>query len=604
MKKLYTLTVCVLVCLTGIAQPSYYQPWDSATATVPLNFMTLNVGDTSHPYIWLSYNESSSAGVDNFTHSTATGPNSHHQLITSNGTDPCRCFQINGNNYVHENYLPTPDVIAKPDGSPVDTVIRLGSTSLNNNSQIEYWFYPKISESTLLVCFSFTEEDVTYHAADVNPRFYIEVLDGETNQLIQSGYYPTETATATGNLTPTNTNWPYSRFLAVPSGENSGQDHSVWSDDLQSNIYYWAFPQTTPTTFPYRECPSAQTSGQSFYTVKWFEYKPIAFDLSDYASQGKSVKLRIRTRSCEYFAHWAYGLFYAKMVSGGGTVTATDDNPVFHLSVPSGFMEQTYEWRYGYDSLDASNRPLLDVYNTPAGITVPNVYDIFIDPDAAIAAGSPVWPYYRCDVKSYTGVPFSFEYYLRTYHLDADFTYETDADNDIVQFQDASIVYHSTPSPNAGWDTIYENAYPLRWYVLQNGEFILFAENESNPSYTFTPSTVTDGQATVMLVVSDNQGQVYDTVMKTFPISLSDVPARERETVTVMPNPTNGSVRVSADQNIQSIHILNTDGKLLNTVTVQDKATALDLGSYDGGLFLLDIRFKDGTSAVKKVVKR
>ena len=135
MKKIITLTICVLVYLTGIAQPSYYQPWDSATATVPLNFMTLNVGSTSHPYIWLSYNESQSAGVDNFTHSTATGPNSHHQLITSNGADPCRCFNTTGSTYIHENYFPTTDVITKPNGAPVDTVIRLGSTTQNNNSQ-------------------------------------------------------------------------------------------------------------------------------------------------------------------------------------------------------------------------------------------------------------------------------------------------------------------------------------------------------------------------------------------------------------------------------------------------------------------------------------
>ena len=201
-------------------------------------------------------------------------------------------------------------------------------------------------------------------------------------------------------------------------------------------------------------------------------------------------------------------------------------------------------------------------------------------------------------------MPLSFEYFLRTYHLDADFTYEQDGDS--VHFEDASTLYYQTPpsSPTTGWDTVYDENPSLRWYVLQDEEFTLFAENESNPTYTFTSPTVTDGLATIMLVISDNQGLLYDTVVKSFPISLSEVPDHEHETVTVMPNPTNGSVRVSSDQNIQSIRILNAEGKLLNTVSVQDKATSLDLARYEGGLFLLNIRFQDGKSMVKKVVKQ
>ena len=602
MKKLYVLTVCVLVCLTCAAQ---YGAWKDGyvypngdlnapnpTYVGPLNFMTLDV--PNYPYVRLTYNESYS--VNEYESTSAFGPNNHHQLRTTDGPDPCRCINF-GSNSTHENYFPVPTIITKPDGSPVDTVIQLGSTSLNNNTQIEYWFYPQENESVLLVCFSFAAENVS-HDATINPRFYIEVLDAQTNQLIQSGYYPTEAAFNAGPpYTVTNPNWPYSRFLAVPSGNQSAQDHMSYGTDWYGNInYYWAHPEATPTTFPYRICPYAPSTS---WDVIWFEYTPLAFDLSDYAAQGKSVKLRIRNRSCEYFAHWSYGLFYAKMVSGGGTVAATDDNPVFHLSVPTGFMENSYEWHYGYDYTDALTRPELDIFYTP-GITASSPYDILIDQNSV----NHLWPYYCCTMLSYTGVPFVFEYYLRKYHLDADFTYEQDGDS--VHFQDASTVYYQTPATLAGggWDTVYDDTHFLRWYVKQNGAFTLFAENESSPSYTFTPATVSNGQATVMLVISDNQRQVYDTVVKTFPMSLSDVPAREREAATVMPNPTSGSVRVSADQDIQSIRILNADGKLLNTVTVQDKAATLDLGRYEGSLFLLDIRFQDGTSTVKKVVRR
>lgn len=603
MKKLYALTVCVLFCLAGSAQT--YAPWEPSQG--PLNFMTLDV--QNHPYIRLSHNNNgqiddydSQEGIANYG-----GERISHRLITTSQTDPCRCYQI-GNLYPHEDYL-LPSWSG--DGETQDTVVMLGCnvcsggcSPCSGNSQIEYWFYPQEEKSTLLVLFSFALENVIFHEASYNPRFYIEVLDGETENLIQNGYYPTEASNGTANEVP-NTNWPYSRFLAVPSGSNSAQDHYVWSDALQLNTYYWAFPQATPTLFPYRECPSSQTFGHSEYNVAWFEAKPIAFDLSSYATQGKSVKLRIRVRGCFAQYHWAYALFAAKMVQGvGGTAISTDEQPMFHLSAPWGFLENTYEWHYGYDSLDASNR-ILDEYNTPVGITIPSVYDFFIDPDAAIAAGSHVWPYYRCEVRSYTGVPFVFEYWLRRYHLDADFSYQPEENGDAVQFQNLSTLFYSVPPAvqNAGWDTVYEDGH-LRWYVLENGAFTLFAENESNPSFTFTPATVSDGEATVMLVVSDSHNHVRDTVVKSFPMSLTGIPAHERGSVTVTPNPTRGTVRVSADRDIDNILILNADGKQLNTVTVQDKATTLDLGHYDGNLFLLEVRFKDGGTVVKKVVKR
>ena len=523
MKKLFALTACILLYLTGIAQPSYYQPWDSATATVPLNFMTLNVGATSHPYIWLSYNESTSAGVDNFTQSTANGPNSHHQLITSNGADPCRCYNTTGSTYIHENYFPTTDIITKPNGSPVDTVIRLGSTSLNNNSQIEYWFYPKVSESTLLVCFSFAEEDVYYHDKDENPRFYIELLDGQTNQLIQSGNYPTEAATVAGNQTPTNSNWPYSRFLAVPSGENSGQDHSVWSDDLQSFVYYWAFPQATPTTFPYRECPSNQTSGQSSYTVKWFEYKPIAFNLSSYAAQHKSVKLRIKAKACIYFAHWNYALFYAKMIPSSIHVDACGTEPI-HLSVPHGFLEDSYEWHYGYDATDATTRPELQINVTP-GITG-SVYDVYIDRDELLSQPSgKLWPYYCCKMRSYTGVPFLYEAEIKSYFLEPDITFKQEFENCDLRAQliDSSRIFSVTP-PGPGEtedDTTYQQTHHIKWFVKnqlsQNFDSISNHYGDTSFTYVFQHpyiDTLT-GEAFIKIVIQDSlQKCIKDTIKR------------------------------------------------------------------------------------------
>ena len=131
MKKLYVLTVCVLVCLTCAAQygawkDGYVYPNGDLNSTPtyvgPLNFMTLDV--PNHRYMRLNYNEN--GNYQQYETSSANGPNSHHQLRTANGQDPCRCYGVGSNNtapFIHEDYFPTPDIITNPDGTPVNAVI-------------------------------------------------------------------------------------------------------------------------------------------------------------------------------------------------------------------------------------------------------------------------------------------------------------------------------------------------------------------------------------------------------------------------------------------------------------------------------------------------
>jgi len=521
MKKIFALTTCVLICLTCAAQ---YAPWTPAQG--PLNFMTLDY--QNHPYVKLSTNHGS--GQDNYESYPGIysyGNRTSHKLVTTPSNDPCRCFQV-GNTYQHESYL-LPSWSGIP-GEHQDTVIMIGCNDCSDgcdvctgNSQIEYWFYPQEDESTLLVYFSFAEEDVDYHEASYNPRFYIEVLDGQTGNVIQGGYYPTEASNGTANEVP-NTNWPYNRFLAVPSGSNSSQDHHVWSDALQLNTYYWAFPQATPTTFPYRECPSNQTSGRSSYTVKWFEAKPIAFDLKTYAEQNKSVKLRIRVRACGAQYHWAYALFAAKMIPGAIKVDACGTEPI-HLSVPWGFLENSYEWHYGYNATDANNR-YFDLDNPPAGITSNGSYDIYIDRDVLLSQpGGRLWPYYRCEMKSYTGVPFIYEANVMSYFLEPDFTFKQLFNNCDLRAQliDSSKIYTVTPptSATADWDTNYQNTQLIQWYIknLQTNNFIPITQNTATTNYIFQYpfiDTLT-GEAIIKISIQDSaQKCSMDTIKSIF----------------------------------------------------------------------------------------
>ena len=522
MKKIFALSICVLALLTVTAQT--YAPWTPSQG--PLNFMTLDY--QNNPYVRLTTNHGS--GQDNYESYTGIYTNGNrvsHKLITTASSDPCRCFQV-GSSYQHESYL-LPSWTGVP-GEHQDTVIMIGCNDCSNgcdvctgNSQIEYWFYPQVDESTLLVYFSFAEEDVSYHEASYNPRFYIEVLDGQTGNLINGGYYPTEASNGTENEVP-NTNWPYNRFLAVPSGSNSSQDHHVWSNTLMLNTYYWAYPQATPTTFPYRQCPSNQTSGHSDYTVAWFEAKPIAFDLSSYAEQNKSVKLRIRVRACGAQYHWAYALFAAKMIPGAIKVDACGLEPI-HLSVPWGFLENTYEWHYGFNATDANNR-YFDLDDPPIGITSDGNYDIYIDRDLLLSQpNGRLWPYYRCEMKSYTGVPFIYEADIMSYFLEPDFTFQQKFDNCDLSavLIDSSVIYTVTPptSATADWDTNYQNTQLIQWQVknLMTNNFTTIFENNTTPTYTFNYpyiDTLT-GEAIIKITIQDSlQKCIMDTVKSIF----------------------------------------------------------------------------------------
>lgn len=642
MKKLYIITFCVLICLTSNAQSYQYQPWQPSMGTLTFN----TLGDSQHPYVQCKTGNSwnnpttivtpSNASISNPS-STATT----HAIINNNFLDPCRCYQL-GSNVMHERYLPP-----SWDGNYQnlqDTVVRIGcgvnNSTCNHAAQIEYWFYPEEQNSTLLVMFSFAlinacDNNFCLHGVDINgcasitnQQFYIEVLDGETGQLLDLGYYPTKASQGTANPQP-NFNWPYSQFLAWPSGCNASSDEVSIPDNYGISTFYWAGQTNsnpssyangfaTPTTWPYRECPSNQTGGTSDnYPVQWFEYKPLAFNLKSIASQNvdadgnftpnKSVKLRIRTLGCSASAHWAYALFTAKMTPGTIQIDACGNEPI-HLSAPRGLSEMTYQWHYGYDSLDACNR-IIDPTAPIPGVTISS-YDIYIDINAQIAANHPVWPYYRCEMRSYTGVPFVYEAHIQYPQIEPDFTFEQDFSSEHVnvQFHDASLVQLITPPGEAGgnFDTLNQAPENIQWYVEQNGNFVLFVDNDPEPVHSFTENEIDENNAaTVRIVVS--KGNCLKDTTKTIPLSMVSVPAHETSLPTLYPNPTTGIVNLQAGKPVLSVELLTIDGKTLSGECPWQRGNTtgkIDLSAFNPGYYLLVLHYADGKSEQWKIIKQ
>ena len=72
--------------------------------------------------------------------------------------------------------------------------------------------------------------------------------------------------------------------------------------------------------------------------------------------------------------------------------------------------------------------------------------------------------------------------------------------------------------------------------------------------------------------------------------------------VTVYPNPANGSVRVEAGNGIESIHVYNVLGTLVETVNANGKTVNVNLSDYSDGVYFFSIRQNNGTVSNQRVV--
>ena len=72
--------------------------------------------------------------------------------------------------------------------------------------------------------------------------------------------------------------------------------------------------------------------------------------------------------------------------------------------------------------------------------------------------------------------------------------------------------------------------------------------------------------------------------------------------VTVYPNPANGSVRVEAGNGIESIHVYNVLGTLVETVNANGKTVNVNMSNYSDGVYFFSIRQNNGTVSNQRVV--
>lgn len=460
---------------------------------------------------WTTYNSSSfnnaSTGI-----LTATSQNWSHRLITrqniatigghiaNNGQDYCMCYQV-GSNYIRETALPA---AGWGPGEQIDTVIQLGGPNDQGtgSQSIEYWFRPSQDESVLLVDFAFAQEKAP-HGTYYNPFFYIEVMDSAYN-LLDLGYYKDLNG---HDMNQTPYYWPYSRFLIVPVGTSSNGNIPYCLATPTGWDYYGT--NATNNTFVKHTCPYSQysshiTESHSGVDCEWFEYTPVAFNLTKMADQHRTVIFRVKAHACQASYHWAYGYFAAKMIPGFISVDACGSDAIT-LSVPAGFNADTYLWYAGADSASATQKTAY------AGMR--NVVLSRTD-------GTRIYPYYRCYMESMSGVPFIYEANIKFYDLTPNFTYEQQygSCDYRVNFSDSSIIMLRAPAATAGGseDTIYQNTHWIQWAKKDaNNNWANFATNNLAPSLNFD----TPGNYEIRIVIEDEEHVCSDTIIKTITIN-------------------------------------------------------------------------------------
>lgn len=448
MKKILFLTVCLLSFGLVSAQQvvnGVYQ--GSPTSFMYLTPQTGNPNNTQWSASWVkpSYDPND---ITNFTAqmgvSGGTYPSHRFKIYDPNNPQSLNndnCFrQCSGVSFNRPIMAESWNTDLYP-GTYVDTVIQMGMPGLSSANpsgkhaqQMLYSFVPDTNNPVLLLNFAFVTEDAA-HGYTINPGVEFAVLQHGTNNFLSIGNYNN------------NPNFPYSRFWYRTPANNGTTD-----------------PENTPVARPTQSCPvqsgcPCQSGVNAIFT---YPYTIVAFDLSQQARTNTAVDLRIRVWGCDYDYHWSYCYFTAKMIPAKLKVEYCGGDSL-KLHIPWGFDEINDEYKW-YNGTDANHCTRFDPNDNDDSRVIEGstVYHPLLKPN-------PEKPYYRCEVVSYTGVPFSYEATVNYYLLRPAFFAEPKAISDSVPRHmrtcDYSVVVHnhsqigiiSPKADGSGVDTTWQN---------------------------------------------------------------------------------------------------------------------------------------------------
>jgi hypothetical protein len=74
------------------------------------------------------------------------------------------------------------------------------------------------------------------------------------------------------------------------------------------------------------------------------------------------------------------------------------------------------------------------------------------------------------------------------------------------------------------------------------------------------------------------------------------------QAVRLYPNPSDGSVFVASDTDLQAVKLYDIAGRLVRHITIYGTTTELDVKDLDGGIYFIQAIYSDGNTTTQKLV--
>ena len=148
----------------------------------------------------------------------------------------------------------------------------------------------------------------------------------------------------------------------------------------------------------------------------------------------------------------------------------------------------------------------------------------------------------------------------------------------------------------ASWEAPAADS-PTGYDVFVNGELVV--ENHPALTYTFTPAENDYNVVEVRAVYEGEKTSVKAVTGLFVPLSVGE---QVTPTVRLYPNPSDESVFVASDADLQAVKLYDIAGRLVRHITIFGTTTELNVKDLDSGIYFMQAIYSDGNTATQKLV--
>lgn len=167
----------------------------------------------------------------------------------------------------------------------------------------------------------------------------------------------------------------------------------------------------------------------------------------------------------------------------------------------------------------------------------------------------------------------------------------------------------ATPLKPALTTTIDGANVAISWEAVPNAaEYVLYkdgTELASQSALTYNDNDLANGTYRYTLQAVSSEGAISPlSNPKSVTINITGIESSVADNIAIYPNPSQGELNVSYNENIQSISVISLTGQVIVKIDdINQTNYKLDLSSINSGLYILSVKTVNGTGNVKFTVK-